>query len=93
MHAAPEDDRPLPAGAIAALSTGRVIDAIKQVREAEGLGLMEAKQRVNAYVQRNPAMKAQFAEQQARMKRRLIQWVLVIDVLLVAAVLWYFLGR
>jgi len=93
MQIAPDDDRPLPAAAAAALSTGRMIEAIKQVREAEGLGLMEAKQRVEAHVQRNPLLKAQFAEQQARMKRRLIQWVLIIDLLLVAGVLWYIFGR
>jgi ribosomal protein L7/L12 len=88
-----EEDRPLPAAAAAALSTGRKIDAIKYVREAEGLGLMEAKQRVEAYVERDPILKAQYADQRARMKRRLIQWGLIIDVLLIAAILWYFFGR
>jgi len=88
-----EEDRPLPAAAAAALSTGRKIDAIKHVREAEGLGLMEAKQRVEAYVERDPILKAQYADQRARMKRRLIQWGLIIDVLLIAAILWYFFGR
>jgi len=88
-----EEDRPLPAAAAAALSTGRKIDAIKFVREAEGLGLMEAKQRVEACVERDPILKAQYADQRARMKRRLIQWGLIIDVLLIAAILWYFFGR
>ncbi len=87
------EDRPLPAAAAAALSTGHMVDAIKDVREAESLGLMEAKQRVDAHITRNPVLKAQLAEQQSRMKRRLIQWVLIIDVLLVAGVLWYFFGR
>ena len=87
------EDTPLPAAAAAALSTGHKVDAIKYLREAEGLGLMEAKQRVEAYVERNPALKAQLAEQQARMRRRLIQWGLIIDVLLIAAILWYIFGR
>ena len=93
MHDTEAEDPPLPAAAAAALSTGHKIDAIKYVREAEGLGLMEAKQRVEAYVERDPILKAQFAEQQLRMRRRLIQWGLVIDVLLLAAFLWYFYGR
>jgi ribosomal protein L7/L12 len=93
MHDGPEEDRPLPAAAAAAISTGRKIDAIKYVREAEGLGLMEAKQRVEAYVERDPILKAQYADQRARMKRRLIQWGLIIDVLLIAALLWYFIAR
>ena len=63
------------------------------MRETEGLGLMEAKQRVDAHIARNPVLKAQLAEQQSRMRRRLIQWVLIIDLVLVAGVLWYFFGR
>jgi ribosomal protein L7/L12 len=93
MQPTADEDRPLPAAAAAAMSTGHMIDAIKLVREAEGLSLTEAKQRVEAHVQGNPMLKAQFAEQQTRMKRRLIQWVATIDLLLVAAVLWYFFGR
>ncbi len=93
MESNPDDQRPLPAAAAAALSTGHLIEAIKQVRAAEGIGLMEAKLRIEAHVNRNPALKAQFAEQQQSMKRRVIRWVLVIDVLLFAAVAWYFLFR
>jgi ribosomal protein L7/L12 len=70
-----------------------MVDAIKYVREAEGLGLMEAKQRVDAYVARDPVLKAQIAERQAQMKRRLIKWALVVDALLVVAFAWYFFGR
>jgi hypothetical protein len=87
------DARPLPAAAAAALSLGRMVDAIKHVREAEGLGLMEAKQRVEAHIRRNPALKAQLGEQQARMKRHLVRWVLAVDVVIVAIVLWWFFGR
>jgi ribosomal protein L7/L12 len=88
-----ETDRPLPAAAAAALSLGRMVDAIRHVREAEGLGLMEAKLRVEAHIRQDPALKAQFEEQQAQMKRRVIRWALVIDAIIIAAVLWWFLGR
>ena len=93
MRETESEDRPLPAAAAAAIATGHMVEAIKYVREAEGPGLMEAKQRVDAYVARDPLLKAQLAERQARMKRRLIQWVLIIDLLLVAGVLWYFFWR
>ncbi|MGQ0428839.1 MAG: hypothetical protein ACT4UQ_02775 [Gammaproteobacteria bacterium] len=33
------------------------------------------------------------AIKQARMQRSLIRWVLVIDAIIVAAVLWWFFGR
>jgi hypothetical protein len=88
-----EADRPLPAAAAAALSLGRMVDAIKHVRAAEGLGLMEAKLRVEAHVRQSPALKAQLEERQARMKRRVIRWAIVIDAIIIAAVLWWFFGR
>jgi hypothetical protein len=88
-----EDERPLPAAAAAALSLGRIIDAIKLLREAEGLGLMQAKLRVEAYLRRNPALKAQLDEQQKQTRRRIIRWALVIDVIIIVAGLWWFFGR
>ena len=93
VHDDSTESRPLPAAAAAALSTGRLVEAIKEVRAAEGRGLMEARQRIEAWVQQHPALQAQFAEQQARMKRRLVGWVVAIDLALVAAVVWYFFGR
>ena len=44
----------LPDDAIAALQAGRKIEAIKILREAEGIGLKEAKQRVDRYAGENP---------------------------------------
>lgn len=38
---------------------GNVIDAIKIVREVEGLGLKEAKDRVDAWLASQPELKAQ----------------------------------
>lgn len=93
MQGEVEEDRPLPAAAAAALSTGHMVEAIKYVRAAEGLGLMEAKQRVEAHIARDPVLKAQIADQQARTKRKLVQWFLAIDALLLVAVIWYFFGR
>jgi len=93
MGEAQEPARPLPADAAGALTSGRSIDAIKAVRQAEGLGLLEAKLRIEAAVRGNPALKAQYEASRADMKRRLIRWVLVIDVLIIAAVAWWFFGR
>lgn len=87
------EERPLPAAAAAALSVGRMVDAIRHVREAEGLDLMEAKLRVEAHVRRNPVLKAQLEERQARTKRRLFQWVLAIDAIIIVVVLWWIFAR
>lgn len=93
MHGDTPDERPLPAAAAAALSLGRMVDAIKYVRESEGLSLLEAKLRVEAQLRRNPALKAQLDEQQKQFRRRIVQWAIVIDVILIAAVFWWFLAR
>ncbi|KPJ78969.1 MAG: hypothetical protein AMJ58_12940 [Gammaproteobacteria bacterium SG8_30] len=89
-----EQDGSLPAAAIVALNQGRFIDAIKLTREAEqGLGLAAAKERVEAYVAKDPMLKAQVEQQRAETRRRLVRWVLVIDVVIVAVLVWYFFLR
>jgi hypothetical protein len=57
---------PLPTAARAALQQGRKIEAIKLVREAEGLGLKDAKDRVEHYVANDPLLKETFAASQSR---------------------------
>jgi ribosomal protein L7/L12 len=88
-----EEDGALPATAVVALSHGRMIEAIKVVRETSGVGLAEAKARVERYVAQNPALRQQFAAQQKEMRRRFVRWTLIIDVALIAGVLWWMLGR
>lgn len=53
----PSNDIRFPPEALAALSQGRTIEAIKIVREATGLGLKEAKDAVEAYMAHGPLMK------------------------------------
>jgi ribosomal protein L7/L12 len=89
------DDVPvLPAAAVVAVNQGRMIEAIKIVRESvPGLGLKEAKDLVEGYAGRDPVLKAQLAQRRAEARRRLIKAVLIIDLLLAAGILWYFFGR
>ena len=83
----------LPATATAAVARGSKVDAIKEVRAATGLGLLEAKQQVERYIAANPVLQEQFGQQEAALKRRVIRWVVVVDLLIFAAILWWFLGR
>ena len=60
----------IPLAAILSLQKGRLIDAVKHIREASGLGLKESKERVDAWLERNPQALARFkAEASAEMKR------------------------
>ena len=89
-----QDDATLPAAAIVALNRGRVIEAIKLVRESEpGLGLAGAKARVDAYVARDPMLKAQVEQQVKASRSRLVRWVIIVDILLFAGLAGYFFLR
>ena len=60
----------IPLAAILSLQKGRLIDAVKHIRETSGLGLKESKERVDAWLERNPQALARFkAEASAEMKR------------------------
>jgi hypothetical protein len=88
------DEAALPAAAIVALNRGQVIEAIKRVREAEpGLGLAEAKSRVDAYAARDPMVARQLEQRRKAARNRLVRWVIVIDAVLFAALAWYFFLR
>lgn len=69
--------RPLPAAGQSILRTeGNLIGAIKIVREAEGLGLKEAKERVEAWIATQPELAAQLETR--RREARGGFWVLAI---------------
>jgi len=69
------------------ISEGKLIDAIKLVRVSGDLSLKEAKRRVDAYLEREPLLKAQLQAQRSASRRKLFLGFLVIDLLIVAAVI------
>jgi hypothetical protein len=94
MHPERDDAPAMPAAAIVAINQGKVIEAIRIVREAApGLGLKDAKERVEAYIARDPMLKWQHEQQRRLARGKLVKAVLLIDLLLAAAIVWYFFGR
>ena len=77
--------------AISALHQGNKIDAIKIVREERGIGLKEAKDAVEDYVRRQPALQSAFAAAQAETKRTALRWLAVLIGLAILG--YYFLAR
>jgi hypothetical protein len=92
MYADPKR-KPLPLEAVTLLQEGRVIEAIKAVRQAEALGLREAKQRVDAYIAGEPLLRAQIELQQRATRRKFFFWFLVIDLAIVAGVIYWMFYR
>ena len=77
----------LDAAALAALLSGSRIDAIKRVREVQGIGLKEAKEMVDAYVASHPDLAANYAAASAEAKGVVLRWLAVIILMVVGA--WY----
>jgi hypothetical protein len=83
--------RPLPTAAAMALAEGRKIEAVKIVREAEGCDLSAAVARVDAALNADPAAKVRVDEQTRARRKSLRVWIVLIDILLVAAALYWLL--
>jgi len=92
MRAEPRH-KPLPPEAVALLGESRLIDAIKVVRAAEGLGLKDAKNRVDAYLAQEPLLRVQIDTQQRAMRRKLFLWFLLVDVVITVGIIYWFFYR
>jgi hypothetical protein len=71
----PSSNQPLPQAAIAALHTGRMIEAIKILRQEQGLGLKDAKERVDQYVAKDPLLREQFGASQSGAQRGCVMFL------------------
>jgi hypothetical protein len=83
----------LPLEAVALLGEARVIEAIKVVRKAEGLGLREAKARVDAHVAQDPILRVQIETQQRATRRRIFFWFVLVDLAITAGLIYWFFYR
>lgn len=81
---------PLPQAALSALQQGRKIEAIKLVREVEGLGLKEAKDRVEAYVAGDPILKERLAAESSSGRRGCL---IAVAVLVLGVIIFFLLRR
>lgn len=76
--------------AIAALQAGSKIEAIKQVRVQQGVGLKEAKEIVELYIDQNPLIKEQMALANKSSAKGCLSWVLLLAALAGAIKFWLF---
>ena len=76
----------LPPEAVAALNEGRRIDAIRIVRERQGIDLEEARELVDGYVAVHPEIGAQLEQQRALGTRNWLAWVVFLGLLVLFAV-------
>lgn len=79
-----------PTEAVAALARGSKIEAIKAVREAGSVGLAEAKEIVEDYIDRHPAVKNRMTAANAQSAQGVLRWLALVAV--AGVVLYYFLA-
>ncbi len=71
----------IPPSAVAALNAGRKVEAIRIVRESQGIGLKEAKDLVESYVALHPELRSQIEQRRSRGARGLLMWALLLGIL------------
>jgi hypothetical protein len=81
--------KPLPPEPATLLTEGRLIEAIRVLRESQGIGLKQAKDWIDWHLGQNPILQAQLDAQQRATRRKFFLWFLVADVLIAAAVIYY----
>lgn len=82
--------KPLPDEPATLLNEGRVIEAIKVLRDTHGVDLRHAKAWVDWHIEENPILRVQLETQQKQRRRKIFLWFLLIDALAVAAFIFYF---
>jgi hypothetical protein len=85
--------KPLPLEAVALLGEGNVGEAVRSVREAEGVGRREARRRIDAHLARDPILRVHIETQQRERRRRFFLWFVVIDLAIVAGFVCWFVYR
>ena len=83
--------RPLPPEPATLLTEGRVSEAVQVLREVHGLRKSQAKAWVDAHIADDPMLRVQLESQQRGWGRKVFLWVLTIDVIAVAAIIYYLL--
>ncbi len=66
----PLQSQPIPRRAIVALENGRLVEAVKHVRDATGAGLKDAKEHLERHLADNPALDAKFSAAATAERRR-----------------------
>ncbi len=79
--------KPLPPEPATLLNEGRLVEAVRSLRESQDIGLKQAKDWIDWHINQDPMLRAQLEAQQRASRRRFFFWFLLIDALIVAAVI------
>lgn len=85
--------RPLPPEPATLLTEGKVAEAIRSLRDANGLSARQAREWIDAHIDDNPVLRVELEARQRARRRRFFAWFLLADVLVAGLVIWYLLYR
>jgi hypothetical protein len=83
--------KPLPPEPATLLAEGRVAEAVLALRHLHGLDKREAKRWIDAHIADDPMLRVQLETQKRPWGRRVFFWVLLIDAIIVASIIYYLL--
>jgi len=85
--------KPLPPEPATLLTEGRLIDAIKALRESQGIGLKQARDWIDWHIDQDPMLRAQLEARQRETRRKFFFWFLLIDLVITAGIIYWFFYR
>jgi len=83
----------LPLEAVALLGEGKITEAIRLLRQSEGLSRGEARRRIDAHFDRDPMLRVQIEAVQRARRRKFFFWFLLIDLAITAGIIYWFFYR
>jgi hypothetical protein len=83
--------KPLPPESATLLAEGRVAEAVRALRDSHGLDTREARKWIDAHIADDPMLRVQLQTQKRAWGKRVFFWVLLIDVIIVASIIYYLL--
>jgi hypothetical protein len=85
--------KPLPVEAETLLKEGRLIDAVKSLRESHGVSLKDAKDWIDTHLEGNPILRAQLQAKQSETRRKFFFTFFIVDAVVVAVIIYWFWYR
>ena len=81
--------KPLPPEPATLINEGRVHEAVKVLRESHNLGSREARKWVDSHISDDPMLRVQLETQRRTRRRKFFLWLLPIDILIAAGIIYY----
>jgi hypothetical protein len=81
--------KPLPPEPATLLTEGRFDEAVKVLRDSQGISHGKAKQWVKWHVGQDPILGVQLEVQRRAARRKFFFWFLLVDALIAAAIIYY----